>query len=53
MSRSRPLSSEAQKARAPRPPEELVGALQDSIHVERGRLLFSRPIRPKKKDAEK
>jgi hypothetical protein len=41
----RPLSAEAQKAREPRPPEELVDALQDSIHMERGRILASEPIR--------
>jgi len=44
-----PLSAEAQQARAPRPPEELVAALQDSIHVERGRLLSSKPIRKSRK----
>src|SRR5690606_28590116 len=33
------LSAEAQAARAPRPPEELVGALQDRVHPASGRLL--------------
>lgn len=41
----RPLSSEAQEARKPRPPEELVGALQDSVHKNVGK---ARPTRSKK-----
>jgi len=40
-----PLSAEAQRARAPRPPGDLAAALQDSVHMERGRLLASKPIR--------
>lgn len=39
------LSEEAWAARAPRPPEELVGALQDRIHPTSGRLLDAKPIR--------
>ena len=39
-----PLSDEARAARAPLPPADLVDALQDNIHVERGRLLSSTPI---------
>jgi DNA-binding transcriptional regulator YiaG len=38
------LSPEAQAARKPRPPEELVGALQDRIHPTSGNLLAARPI---------
>ena len=38
------LSEEARAARAPRPPEELVGALQDRIHPTSGRLLAAKPI---------
>lgn len=40
-----PLSPEAQQARRPQPPEELAGALQDRVHVERGRLLSATPIK--------
>lgn len=36
------LSGEALAARAPRPPEELVGALQDRIHPASGRLLATK-----------
>jgi DNA-binding transcriptional regulator YiaG len=39
------LSPEAKAARAPRPPEELVGALQDRIHPTSGRLLAAKPIK--------
>jgi DNA-binding transcriptional regulator YiaG len=38
------LSEEARAARAPRPPAELVGALQDRIHPTSGRLLAAKPI---------
>lgn len=38
------LSQEARAARAPRPPEELVGALQDRVGPKSGRLLRSKPI---------
>ena len=39
------LSAAALAARAPRPPEELLGALQDRIHPASGRLLGSKPMR--------
>lgn len=39
------LSQEARAARTPRPPEELVDALQDGIHPTSGRLLTARPIK--------
>jgi DNA-binding transcriptional regulator YiaG len=38
------LDEAARAARAPRPPEELVGALQDRIHPTSGRLLAAKPI---------
>lgn len=38
------LDKAARSARAPRPPEELVGALQDRIHPTSGRLLAAKPI---------
>ena len=38
------LSEQARAARAPRPPEELVGALQDRIHPTSGRLLAAKAI---------
>lgn len=44
------LSDEARAARAPRPPEELVGALQDRIHPTSGRLLAAKAVRiPRRK----
>jgi len=39
------LSDEARAARAPRPPEELVAALQDRIHPTSGRLLAAKAVR--------
>jgi len=39
-----PLSREEQEKRRPLPPEMLVDALQDRVHVEKGKLLSSRPI---------
>jgi DNA-binding transcriptional regulator YiaG len=43
-------SDEARAARAPRPPEELVDALQDRIHPTSGRLLSAKPLRiPRRK----
>lgn len=44
LNKTRHLSEEARAARAPRPPEELVGALQDRIHPTSGRLLAAKPI---------
>ena len=38
------LSPEARAARAPRPPAELVGALQDPLGPKSGRLVRSKPI---------
>lgn len=44
------LSDEARAARAPLPPEELVGALQDRIHPTSGRLLAAKAVRiPRRK----
>jgi len=43
------LSEEARAARAPRAPEELVGALQDRIHPTSGRLLAAKPIATRRK----
>lgn len=40
-----PLSEEARAARRPPPPDQLVGALQDRVHVEKGKLLSSTPMR--------
>lgn len=40
----RPLSEEARAARAPRPPEELVGALQDRIHPTSGHLRSAKKL---------
>ena len=42
-----PLSAEAEEARRPPPPEELVGALQDRVHYDVGRLRAARSIRPR------
>ena len=39
------LSEEARAARAPRPPEELVGALQDRIHREPGAFRAAKSVR--------
>jgi len=38
-------SEQARAARRPPPPDRLVGALQDRVHVEKGELLSSTPIR--------
>lgn len=40
-----PLSPEARAARRPPPPDQLVGALQDRVHVEEGKLISATPIR--------
>lgn len=47
--RTAPLSTEARTARAPPPPSELVGALQDRVHTDKGRLLSVTPIRTKRR----
>jgi DNA-binding transcriptional regulator YiaG len=39
------LSKEARAARAPRPPEELVGALQDRVHRDTGAFRAARSVR--------
>ncbi len=39
------LSREARAARAPRPPEELVGALEDRVHRESGALRLAKSVR--------
>ncbi|HPC83103.1 MAG TPA: helix-turn-helix transcriptional regulator [Thermoanaerobaculaceae bacterium] len=43
-----PLSPEALEARKPQPPEELVGALQDRVHVDVGRARPGRAVKIKK-----
>jgi transcriptional regulator with XRE-family HTH domain len=43
-----PLSPEAQAGRRPQPPEELVGALQDRVHVDVGRVRPGRAVKIKK-----
>jgi DNA-binding transcriptional regulator YiaG len=44
------LSAEAMPDRAPRPPEDLVGALQDRVHPASGRLLGAKAVRvPRRK----
>ena len=45
--RPRPLSPEAQAARAPLPPDVLASALQDVVHVDRGKLIAAEPVRVK------
>ena len=45
-----PLSPRTRDDRKPRPPEELVGALQDKVHVDKGRLLAATPIRRPKRE---
>lgn len=39
-------SAEVRAARAPRPPGEMVGALQDRLNPASGRLLAAKPVRP-------
>jgi hypothetical protein len=46
-----PRRSHPPVAEPPRPtasPDQLVGALQDRVHIERGRLLKTIPLRPRK-----
>lgn len=40
-----PLSPEEEVARKPQPPEELIGALQDRVHKEKGKLISATPIK--------
>jgi transcriptional regulator with XRE-family HTH domain len=42
------LSPEAAAERAPSPPDQLVGACEDNVHVERGRLIKSVPLNTKR-----
>ena len=44
--RPQSLSLEARKSRAPRPPEELVGALTDRVYTEPAKLLSAKALRP-------
>lgn len=44
-------SAETRAARAPRPPGELVGALQDRLNPASGRLLAAKPVRPPRRMA--
>lgn len=43
-----PLSPEVQEARKPQPPEKLVGALQDRVHVDAGRVRHGRTVKTRK-----
>jgi hypothetical protein len=43
--RPTPLSEAARQARAPRPPEELVAARQDRVHIETGKLIAAVPLK--------
>lgn len=43
------LSAEARAARTPQPTDELVGALHDRVHPASGRLLATKPIKPRGK----
>lgn len=45
-----PLAPEAWEARKPQAPEELVGALQDRVHIEEGKLISSTPIRHRRQE---
>jgi hypothetical protein len=45
-------AEEARAARAPRPPEELVGAFQDRVHRESGALRAARSVRVRKKEPQ-
>ena len=49
---ARKLSDDARKARAPRRPDELVGALHDRIHHASGRLICANPILVRKESDE-
>ena len=46
----KPLSAEARSTRKPPPPEMLVGALQERVHKDKGRLLSSTPIGPHREE---
>lgn len=49
--RPKALSEAAKAARRPPPPAQLVGALQDRIHIENGRLLAAVSINVKSQSA--
>jgi len=40
-----PLAPEAMEARKPQPPEELVGALQDRVHIDISRVRPGRAVK--------
>ena len=42
------LSEAARRARAPRPPHELIGARYDRVHIEDGKLIAATPLRVSK-----
>jgi len=44
------LSNYARTFRTPRRPNEMVGALQDSVHIQKGRLLSATAIRTKRRE---
>jgi hypothetical protein len=44
------LSPEEYDARKPQSPEELTGAMQNRVHIEKGRLISSTPIRRKRQE---
>jgi transcriptional regulator with XRE-family HTH domain len=43
--RPAPLSNSARMARAPRPPADLIGARQDRVHIESGKLIAATPLK--------
>jgi transcriptional regulator with XRE-family HTH domain len=46
--RPAPLSDAALRSRAPRPPEDLVAARQDRVHIEKGKLIVAVPLKVSK-----
>jgi len=48
ISRPGPVAKSARKARAPRPPDELVEARSDRVHLERARFIRAVPLKPAK-----
>jgi transcriptional regulator with XRE-family HTH domain len=46
--RPAPLSEAGKRARAPRPPEALVAARQDRVHIEKGKLIAAVPFKVSK-----
>jgi len=45
-----PLAAEALEVRKPHRPEDLIGVLQDRVHVEKGKLLSATPIHRKREE---